>query len=206
MFFSLNGHHLCFGIQCCTRNEVSRTMIIDVFAFYNIKMFRCITMDIRFLYDINKGVDIKIYGLPIRKDFCQSCETYGFSEACQAESSYFRNERKHLSLQANSDFFLTRYYDESNQLSRSQMGFSREKIGDISLRVTNVDVCAKCVSRYDVCNRTLPFEERIIRAFDVGLTMINNTSYTEQTYIEYARFCCNERNKHSLQHVIDGKR
>ena len=57
----------------------------------------------------------------------------------------------------------------------------------LSLRVTNVDACAKCVSHYDVCNPTLHFEKRLIRAFDVGLTIINNISYKEQTYIEYAR-------------------
>ena len=50
------------------------------------------------------------------------------------------------------------------------------------------------VSRYDVCNPTLPGRNVNIRAFNVGLTIINNTSYLEQTYIEYVRFAGHEIN------------
>ena len=60
---------------------------------------------------------------------------------------------------------------------------SAMKIRAISLRDTNIDTCAKCVSCYDVCNPTLPGSNVLSMRFDIGLTIVNNTSYTEQIYI-----------------------
>ena len=89
---------------------------------------------------------------------------------------------------------------QNNQFSKSQSGLSHEKIRAISLHVTNVLVPN---ARYDVCNPTLPVRSVLHVRFDVGLTIVNNTSYMEQTYIEVHTISW-QSNKHmiSVQDVI----
>ena len=47
-------------------------------------------------------------------------------------------------------------YEKNNQLSKSPLGIHLDKIRAISLRVTNVDACAKYVPHLLICNPTLP--------------------------------------------------